>query len=77
MSRQTTNKQTITNPENKANPGIRMHSFKIFIKRLPGEREEFLKVWPLIGCPSASGWPHRDEIMDITNWTLWVKKRKT
>lgn len=73
----TNNKQSITNPENKPNMVSECIHSRYLLSGCQGkEKSLLLKVWPLIGCLSASGRPHRDKIIDITNWTLWVKKRK-
>lgn len=35
-----------------------------------GESQFSQRVWPLVGGPHSSRWPHIREYMDSTNWNL-------
>lgn len=40
------------------------------------KNHSFSRMWPLVGIPCSSGWPHTHAHMGNTNCTLWVRKRK-
>lgn len=37
---------------------------------IPNEQDaKLLMLWPLVGFPCSSGWPHTSVLMGNTNWT--------